>query len=246
MSSFEEFIGSLGPVTKFMTAASVLSTIAFVSNMVDPSYIILNISDTVFKLQLWRVITASTFLGKFGFPWLLNLAMFVMYLKNHEDFHIGRRAELVWMLAFVILVLHVIGFFMNLSVVSFSLIMALVWIYCRRNEGQSYKIYSFAFSASVFPWALTAFHLVLGQDVTNDLIGIVAGHVFFFFHDMHPLTNGGRNYIECPAFMYRIPGLERQKISAQGVHRGPEARPAGNAQPAAHRWAGTGHRLGTN
>lgn len=246
MTSFEEFVSSLGPVTKFITGISIASTCAFVFGIVDPSYIIVNLSDTLFKLQLWRLLTASTFLGKFGFPWLINVGMLLMYTKNHEDFYAGRRAELVWMFSIIIAALHVIAYFMNLKLLAFSFIMAMVWVYCRRNEGQQFKIYSFSFGATIFPWALIVFHLVMGQDITNDLIGVVAGHFYFFFHDVQPLTNGGRNYLATPQWMYSI--FPVQNMGTRGIYTAAEARPAAQgagAQPAGgHRWTGTGRRLG--
>lgn len=245
-ASFESWWETLGPVTKFTLVTSVGVTAAISFGLVNPSYIVADFNATIFKLQLWRIITASYCLGKFSFPWLMALAMLVTYVKYHEETEFkGRRADFVWMLSLIILFLTVCSWLLALPIVSFGFTMALCWIFCKRNPAAKMSLYFFEFNANVFPWALMAFHVVLGQSIVDDIVGIIAGHGFLFLKDMLPKTHG-RDVIPTPQFLVNLLPHQRLVGGVGGVqvmapqNRAP-AQPAGARQ---HNW-GQGRVLGT-
>jgi hypothetical protein len=43
-----------------------------------------------------------------------------------------------------------------------------------------------AFSAPYLPWVLMGFSFIVGHDVTNDLLGIAVGHIYYFLADVYP------------------------------------------------------------
>ena len=242
--SFEAWWASLGLITKVLMCISIFESAAFQFGFISPFYFVLDMDAAIFQLQIWRFFTTCFFLGKFGMSWMFNIAMFVMYIGHHEEYYLGKRAEFAWMLSIIIFLLNLMGWILDLKVLASGFIMALVWIYCRRNEDRQMTIYAFAFNAKIFPLALVAFHLIMGGYIVGYIMGIVAGHFYFFFHDMHPLTNGGKNYLQCPRFMYNLIG-ENQRIGPHGVHVTAAVRPGQNAEQGGHRWEGRGQRLGT-
>ena len=51
-----------------------------------------------------------------------------------------------------------------------------------------------AFNAPYLPWVLLSFSLLLGHDVTSDLLGIAVGHLYFFFEDVFPALAVARGW----------------------------------------------------
>jgi hypothetical protein len=243
--SFEAWWGKLGPFTKGSLVISAVLTIAMTFGIVSPYYYIVDFESLFWKLHLWRPVTSCLFLGKLGFPFLMNLAMLVMYTANNEEEFAGRPADFAWLITVVVFVLHLVGgFLLGAPILSFGYIMALVWIFCKRHEEAQLSIYMFSFKASFFPWALMLFHLCLGMSIVDDLVGIVAGHTYIFFTDILPKTHG-LNLLPTPRFYYSW--LPNQRLMPRGVDvHIPAARAGGaNQQPQQHRWGG-GRTLGAN
>jgi hypothetical protein len=51
-----------------------------------------------------------------------------------------------------------------------------------------------AFTAPYLPWALLGFSLLLGNDVTSDLLGIAVGHGYYFLADVYPSLAAARGW----------------------------------------------------
>jgi hypothetical protein len=237
--SFESWWNGLGRLTQATLVISFFCTLSLQFGM-SPYLYVADLTSTFTKLQIWRPITSMVFLGKFGFPWLLGLAMLVMYMKQQEDEHVGRRADFIWMLAIVGSALQLIAFVADMQLLAFAFTMSLVWIWCQRHEDQQLKIYMFTFRAKIFPWALVGFHLLLGQSVFDDLAGIAAGHLYFFLHDTHPQLTGGRSYLETPQWLLRL--VPNQRLGVHTVHQA--GAPMAAQQPEARRQWGQGRALG--
>ncbi|EAN80209.1 hypothetical protein, conserved [Trypanosoma brucei brucei TREU927] len=249
--SFDDWLQSLNPVTKGVFAAAVLLTAAISMHIAPYTYFTLDTS-AIMGLQLWRPFTAALFFGKFSFPWLIAMAMFVSYLKYNEEYdYQGKTADFAWMLILVVIGLTAGGLLLGLPIVSGALLMALCWVFCKRHPQLRMKLYSFEFDAKTFPWVLALFHFILGQNILEDALGIVVGHLFFFLNDLIPLKHG-TNPIATPSWFVRLTGLENGGVRFGGVHAGGQAfaaRFARQPPPAAaggrpHHW-GPGHRLGT-
>lgn len=51
-----------------------------------------------------------------------------------------------------------------------------------------------AFTAPYLPWALLGFSLLLGQDITSDVIGIAVGHLYYYLADVYPALAAARGW----------------------------------------------------
>ena len=238
--SFEAWWSGLGPVTKFSLITSVLCTCGFSFQMVSPQLLLIDFDAMIWQLQIWRPITATFFLGKFGFPWLMAIAMLVTYVQRHEEDFKGRLAELIWMFTLIIVFLHICAFVLDMMLVSFSFIMALCWIWCKRNPTATLSIYMFTFGANMFPWAFMLFHLVMGMSIVDDIVGVVAGHGYLFLADMLPRTHG-YNLVRTPQFLYNW--FPNQRVTSYGVTAAPEGRRMAGQAEQRHAW-GRGNALG--
>ncbi|KAH8605076.1 putative Der1 like family [Trypanosoma vivax] len=187
--SFETWFRSLGPVTRRILVASVAITMLSSVRAVPFPYLLLDYS-ALKRFELWRPATAALFFGNFSFPWLISIAMFVSYLSyNEENDFKGKSGDYAWMIVVLITGLTIGGLSLSLPVTSGGLLMSLCWIFCKRHPELRMALYSFEFNATTFPWVLLAFHFILGQNIVEDVLGIVVGHMFFFVKDLLPLTN---------------------------------------------------------
>uniref|UniRef100_A0A7S1LXG8 Derlin n=1 Tax=Neobodo designis TaxID=312471 RepID=A0A7S1LXG8_NEODS len=242
--SFEAWWASLGAVTKFVLVTTVGLSIGMKLGLFAPPHVVVDFDATLFRLEVWRLVTALFFLGPPSFPWLFNVAMLVMYTQRQEEDHAGRTADLVWLFVLLGAALHVGAFLLALPVMSFALTMALLWVWCRRHEDAQLSLYMFQFKAATFPWVLLVFHLILGGSIVQDLVGIVCGHAYYFAADVLPKTHG-TTLISTPGFVRRW--FPNERMGAYTVHAPAAARPGGAmpapGQPQRHQWGG-GRALG--
>ena len=63
----------------------------------------------------------------------------------------------------------------------------------------------FNFTAPYLPWVLLIFSVMLGKSPLVDLLGMVVGHIYFFFEDVYPVVSGRR--------LLRTPGVIKALFS---------------------------------
>lgn len=116
----------------------------------------------------------------------------------------------------------------------------------------------FTFTAPYLPWVLVAFSALIGGSPIPDLLGLLVGHIYYFFEDIYPstLAGRGRHLLSTPRFLYAlIPPGPRFGGGTHGGFAMPGAAPPPGAGPqqqqhqggqpggGIHRW-GQGQRLG--
>lgn len=76
-----------------------------------------------------------------------------------------------------------------------------VYVWGRRHQYVNLSFLGiFNFTAPYLPWVLLAFSLILGNSPVVDLMGIAAGHVYYFLEDVYPrMTN--RRPLKTPGFI---------------------------------------------
>ena len=72
-----------------------------------------------------------------------------------------------------------------------------------------------AFTAPYLPWALLGFSLLLGHDVTSDLLGIGVGHIYYFLADVFPALARVRGWriqkiLHTPWILHALFGTNRR------------------------------------
>lgn len=55
--------------------------------------------------------------------------------------------------------------------------------------------------AFYLPWTMLAMDVIFGSPLMPDLLGIIAGHLYYFLTVLHPLA-GGKNILETPMWVY--------------------------------------------
>lgn len=251
--NFGDWFNQLGLVTRVSLVAAVGLSAASSLNLMSASKFILT-SEAITSLQVWRFATAAFFLGNFSFQWLMTIATFVTYVKNSEEHDFkGKTADMVYMMLVVIGALSAVGLYFNLYVTSFSLLMSLCWIFCKRHPEQQLTLFGFAFRSAVFPWALMALHFVMGGGLLADFLGVLIGHAYVFMKDVLPVTHQ-RRWLETPRWLLRQFPQPTSRVTSFGaeVHpydprfqTGQRSEAAAQNRGGSHSW-GKGRTLGSN
>ena len=63
----------------------------------------------------------------------------------------------------------------------------MVYVWGRRNSYTQMSFMGlFVFTAPYLPWVLLGFSILIGSSPAVDLLGMAAGHVYYFLQDVYP------------------------------------------------------------
>nr|KJB54719.1 hypothetical protein B456_009G048000 [Gossypium raimondii] len=205
MSSPAEFYKSLPPITKAYGTICLMTTVASHLGLYRLENIAL-IHELVFsEFQVWRLLTNFFFLGNFSMNFGIRLLMIARYGVQLEQGPFQRRtADFLWMMIFgaiSLLALSIVPILRG-AFLGISLVFMLLYIWSREFPNAQVNIYGLvALKAFYLPWAMLALDVIFGSPLVPDLMGIIAGHLYYFLTVLHPLA-GGRNIISTPRLVY--------------------------------------------
>lgn len=109
-----------------------------------------------------------------------------------EEAYYNKPADFLFMLLFGAFFMLLVGPILKANFLSTSLTFMIVYIWSRRNPQVMMNFLGvFNFTAPFMPWVLLGFSLLLsGQLPVADLIGIAAGHLYYYWHDVFPAVYG--------------------------------------------------------
>ena len=201
--SFDIWWSEQGPLTRAICIGSTGMTLLSSFGIVPLGYFTFDRRLIVNKLQLWRPLSSAFLLGRLDMAFIINLFTLVVYVGRIEKDLENRPADLAWMIACIVIGINIIGgYIFELPILTFSFMMSLIWIYCKRNCALNLSIYMFQFKAGVFPWVMILFHMAMGIPWIYDLVGILVGHLYLFLVDILPRTHQVQ-ILKTPSFMVR-------------------------------------------
>eukprot|EP00878_Enallax_costatus_P024128 GHUV01025722.1.p1 GENE.GHUV01025722.1~~GHUV01025722.1.p1 ORF type:complete len:197 (+),score=76.16 GHUV01025722.1:592-1182(+) len=126
----------------------------------------------------------------------------VKYCKSLEEGSFrGRSADFLWMLLFGGTLLTLLAPFVQIEFLGSSLTFMMVYVWGRRHQYVNLSFLGiFNFTAPYLPWVLLAFSVMLGSSPKVDLLGMVAGHAYYFLEDVYPRMTG-RRPLKTPSFI---------------------------------------------
>jgi len=204
--TIEEWYRSIPMYTRVIGLSMFITTLAYTLGILNIFWILFD-ADKIIKLQLWRLITDFLFIGKFSFNFIIEIMMlsnFGAKLENNEIFtaaSAGDGAYLFFLLyqMIVILLVGVITSFPRGSAMNgHALIFSIIYYWSRREPYEQLSMYGFRIPGSSLPFALLLFDLVLGAGVWNDIVGIIAGHSYYFLFEVVPEHYHVNRDFKCP------------------------------------------------
>lgn len=117
-----------------------------------------------------------------------------------------------------------------------SLSSTLVYIWSRRNpETRLSFLGLLVFTAPYLPWVLIVFSLFMHGAVPKDeILGVIVGHVYYFFADVWPGIHEGSRPMEPPEWWMRLwesGNGRRRQTEARGVEGDVAAAVAAGGEP---------------
>ncbi|TMW57048.1 hypothetical protein Poli38472_002973 [Pythium oligandrum] len=175
-------------ISRLYLTGAFLTTTACALDLVSPFSLYFNFNLIFFKGQVWRLLTNFLFFGLFSLDFLFHMYFVVRYCRLLEEGSFrGRTADFLYMLLLGAFFMILVAPFVNIHFLGSSLTFMMVYVWGRRNEHVRMSFLGlFPFTAPYLPWVLFSFSLLLGNSATTDIMGIVIGHIYYFFEDVYP------------------------------------------------------------
>lgn len=251
----QQWYKGLPAVTRYWLTAAVASALFARFGVISASTLAFYLPHALRKLQLWRFISTFLFFGGPSFPWLINMVMLSRYVPALEDnpypscggSRRGNLADFLYMLLFGGGVLLFIAWCMTLPFMAQSLFFMVIYLWSKREPERDVTFYVFHVKSQWLPWVMVAFSFIVGDDPVKDLLGIAAGHLYFFLQETLPGADTplkGRFLLATPLWLYRVLGLPSTDAAAAAVRMRDQAAAAAGVAGGPRYFQGQGQRLG--
>lgn len=137
---------------------------------------------------------------------LFHVYFLQRYSRLLEESSGRSPAHFSWLLLYAMTSLLLLSPLVSMPFLGHPLSSTLVYIWSRRNPDTRLSFLGLmVFSAPYLPWVLMGFSLVLHGHVPKDeIMGVVIGHVWYYFNDIYPPLHGGSRPLDPPAFWRRL------------------------------------------
>eukprot|EP00096_Caligus_rogercresseyi_P014813 TRINITY_DN7306_c0_g1_i1.p1 TRINITY_DN7306_c0_g1~~TRINITY_DN7306_c0_g1_i1.p1 ORF type:complete len:247 (-),score=70.26 TRINITY_DN7306_c0_g1_i1:439-1179(-) len=192
------------PVTRAYMTGIVITTLSVHLDLVSPLRLYFNPFLVLRKAQIWRCLTSFLYFGNFGFNFILSLHFTHRYCRALEEGSFrGKTTEFVILFIFGIIFMLTFAFLVNnLIFLGQAFTIMIVYIWSRRNPHFRISILGLVtIQAPYQPFVLLAIFFLTGHSIAVDLLGIFAGHVYYFLEDIFPHRPGGARLLKPPRFM---------------------------------------------
>lgn len=236
----EDWYKQMPVITRSYLTLSVLTTVGCALEVISPYHIYLNSDKVIGQFQYWRLFTNFFYFGRLDLDFLFHMFFLARYCKLLEETSFrGRTADFFYMLFFggsLLTGLVLLGGMFQLVseslakilFLSNSLTFMMVYVWSKRNPHVHMSFLGlFNFTAPYLPWVLLGFSIIVGSSPWVDLLGMCAGHAYYFLEDVYPFMTG-RRFLKTPGFIRALfPEDDAVVVSRPGNRWGAEADAAG-------------------
>ena len=205
----EEMIGKLPPVTRVFVFSSVLLMVLCSLDVISPFSLYLHWKLVLKERQYWRLVTNFLFNGEFGLTFFWSMYLLIFYCSSLEEMAFrGKSGDFFYLLFTGALMLLMLSFAFGITNNFFSgaLLDIITYIWSRRNPNARMQVLVFPVQAVYLPWTLAIISLLMGGSFRDHLLGILCGHIYYFFTDVYPLmpTSKGFQLFKTPTIVKYI------------------------------------------
>ncbi|CAK9135126.1 unnamed protein product [Ilex paraguariensis] len=207
MSTPMQYYQSLPPVAKSFAVICLMTSGAYHLELYHWRNIALFYALVLKKFQIWRLITNFFFIGSFSMTFAFRLLIILKYGVSLERGPFDKRtADYLWMYIFgalSLLVMAAIPFLWS-PFMGTSLVFMIVYVWSREFPNARINVYGLVeLKGFYLPWFMLAIDLILGNPLKPNLLGIAAGHLYYFLTVLYPLS-GGKNYFKTPLWVHKL------------------------------------------
>ncbi|OAF70857.1 Degradation in endoplasmic reticulum protein 3 [Intoshia linei] len=203
MQELYEDYRNIPPFTRYYTSSCFIMTLLTHFELVTPYQIYLNFPLIIKNFQIWRLFTNIFYFGPFGINFIFNIIFVYRHSRMlEEETFMNETPNFLLFIVTTFIIITILGVLSNLIFLSHSLMMVFVYLWSRRKPNVLINMMGlFTFRAPYLPWVLVSISfLLMGESLWTDLIGIFAGHVYFYFKDVFP-TQSGIDIFVMPKFI---------------------------------------------
>ncbi|XP_062088722.1 derlin-2.2 [Humulus lupulus] len=209
----EEWYKQMPIITRSYLTAAIVTTIGCSLDIISPYNLYLNPKLVVKQYQFWRLVTNFLYFRKMDLDFMFHMFFLARYCKLLEENSFrGRTADFFYMLLFgatvltgIVLVGGMIPYlsesFAKIIFLSNSLTFMMVYVWSKQNPFIHMSFLGlFTFTAAYLPWVLLGFSVLVGASAWVDMLGMIAGHAYYFLVDVYPQMTG-RFPLKTPSFI---------------------------------------------
>ena len=159
---------------------------------------------TVYGLELWRPITAATYLGPPSIGWLMNAYYLFEYGSSLER-AFGTAQHLVF-LVLQVSFLAICASMFGMPFYASSVITGMLHVLSRSMPNQKVRWLIFTVPYWTLPYGLMASDVLQAGNAAAALphvLGILSGHAYHFHRTIWPKMDGGEDWLVAPEFLRR-------------------------------------------
>ena len=190
-------------VTKWLVVASLVIPVSMQFKLLPVWWLVWDWPSITRRFQLWRAIS-SCLISAVNFNYLFSLYYRFQYTYNLETgkFY-GRSADLLYFLLFSTLLINLFNWWTRMAVLWEALNMAIVYLWAQYNKDAIVSfMFGIRFPAIYLPAVLFAMDALLMMDIYSPIMGIIAGHAYYFLVEVYPQSNPAwRNAMSAPRWM---------------------------------------------
>lgn len=242
MDDFKTIYFRIPPITRYyLTTIFITAAIAtyFQPLLIIIKYIYLDYDLIFKKFQVWRLFTNLLFIGGFSTSFLMFAVMMYMHFRNVEQNSIVLRvyAKFIMMLFYLMVFLNILNLFSNKIfgiqtgfTLAHQLLLAFIYIDSKREPQKTINLYFLPIKNAVYPYALIVFNIVSGAGIYDNIIGIIAGNIYFVLVDVLPV-NKNLNLLKTPKFL--VDFLEKyyyDRLTYDNINNGNDNQGGNNGQ----------------
>ncbi|KAF5004365.1 hypothetical protein FDECE_9139 [Fusarium decemcellulare] len=168
----------------------------------------------------WRLLTTFLYFGPFSLDLLFHVYFLQRYARLLEESSGRSPAHFSWLLLYAMASLIALSPLVSMPFLGHPLSSTLVYIWSRRNPDTRLSFLGLlVFTAPYLPWVLMGFSLVLHGTVPKDeIMGVVIGHVWYFFTDVYPPLHNGSRPLDPPGWWRRLFEARPRDDSTDGTN----------------------------
>ncbi|RYG67905.1 hypothetical protein EON64_06395, partial [archaeon] len=206
--TLQGWFSSVPLITKVFLVSTLITGAGLSFKMLDGGSLVLLWPYVQNKFHFWRLFTCFVFAGPFSFNFALHTLVLYENCKRYESnpFNTGaggNSADFLWLLLIAMTVLLVLAYIFDMYVLSEPLLYVIMYVWSRREPDAMLNIWGFRFKALYLPWVYIAIRMVMGGAITEPLIGVAVGHLYYFLVQVLPATHGV-DLIKTPKFCVDI------------------------------------------
>ena len=168
----------------------------------------MNFNLIVKKFQIWRLFTNFMYFGEFSLSFFFHA---IIYFRNskllEKNVFKGNVADYIFFLVFCMMILLFLSYFTGSLFLAQSLSFAMTYYWGRKSKLTQVELMGiFNIRAPYLPMVYLTISFLLDNNFVTDLLGLIAGHLFFYFRDILPRIKkfGNKSLLKTPDFIVKI------------------------------------------